>query len=48
MAAPSSAMEAFVAVGSSGSSPRLMVVRIRVCNFVSRMDGSVRILIMCL
>ena len=48
MAAPCSALEAFVLVGSGGRSPRLMVDRTGVCNLVSRMGGGVRMLIMCL
>ena len=48
MAAPSSALEAFVVVGSGGRSPSLMADRICVCNLVLRMGGVVRMLIMCL
>jgi hypothetical protein len=46
MMAPSSAMKASVVVGSGGKSPRLMVARIDVCNFASRMGGAVRMLVM--
>jgi hypothetical protein len=42
MAAPSIVLEADVVVDSSGGSPRLMVDRIGVCNFVSKMGGVVR------
>ena len=48
MAAISSALDAFVVVGSVGRSPRLMVDRMDVCNLVSRMGDVVRMLIMCL
>ncbi len=41
MAAPSSALEAVVVVGSSGNIPRLMVDRIGVCSFVLKMGGIV-------
>ncbi len=41
MVAPSSALEADVVVDSSGGSPRLMVDRIGVFNFVSKMGGVV-------
>ena len=48
MAALSSALEAFVVDGSGGSSPRLTVDLMGVCNLVSRTGGGVRMLIMCL
>ncbi len=45
--APRRVLGAVMAVGSCGISPRLMVDRIGVCNFVSKMGGAVRMLIMC-
>ena len=48
MAALSIALEAFVVDGSGGSSPRITVDVMGVCNSVSSMGGGVRMLIMCL
>ena len=48
MAALSNALEAFVDDGSGGSSPRLTVDLMGVCNLVSRMGGGVKMLIICL
>ena len=46
MAALSNTLEAFAVDGSGGSSPRLTVDLMCVCNLVSKMDGVVRMLIM--
>ncbi len=46
--APSCALEADVVVDSSGGSPRLMVDRIGVRNFVFKVGCGARMLIMCL
>ena len=48
MAVLSSTLEAFDVDGSVGSSPRLTVDLMGVCNSVSIMDGVVKMLIMCL
>jgi len=48
MAALSSTLEAFVVDGSGGSSPRLTVDLMSVCNLVSRMGVVAKRLIMCL
>jgi len=48
MAAPSSALEAFVMVSCSARSSRLTVDRNGVCNFVSIMGSDVRMFSMCL
>ena len=45
---PSIALEAVVMVGYSGRSPGLMVDRVGVRNFVSRVGVVVRMLILCL
>ena len=47
MAALSIALDSFVVDGSGGS-PRMTVDLMGVCNFVSRMVGVVRMLIVCL
>ena len=48
MAELSSTLEAFAVDGSGGSSPRLTVGLMGVCNLVSRVGGVVRTLIMFL
>ena len=48
MAVLSSTLEAFDVDGSVGSSPRLTVHLMGVCNVVSRMVGVVKMLITCL
>ncbi len=48
MVAPSSALEADVIADSSGGNPKLMVDRIGVRNFISKVGSVVRMLIMYL